>query len=164
MKFGCCLGLTTFMPQKKLSPPVSAGSLFVNLVQMLETLEQNGFDYVEAEVGLVAPLEHEGTYATFKKALRTCSLKPEVFSAFIPRTLAVVGPDVDQSAIQKYLQVSTSRVAESGGEIIIWGSGASRSYPEDFPREKAYAQIVEFLQKAAEFCRMNGILVAIDER
>jgi len=161
MRFGCCVG-TSFLPQQEVSSGVSEGSLVDGLRSRREILERNGFDYVEAEVGLVAPLKDGGNRRACHELLKVFPLKAEVFSAFVPPGLAVVGPRVNRSAIRRFLELSTSRVADAGGQIIIWGSGKSRSRPADFPEDDASRQIEEFLQQAADFARANGILIAIE--
>jgi D-psicose/D-tagatose/L-ribulose 3-epimerase len=160
------MGLATF-----LAPSTSKGFLIESLPlqdrleripSMMDAFEKNGFDFVEAEVALLSPEGNPQDFETFKKKVRPFSIKPEVFSAFIPPDLKVVGPQVDETRLKRYLEVSISRVAEVGGKVIIWGSGSSRTYPKNYLLENAYKQIEGFLHLASGFARENGIYLAIE--
>lgn len=166
MRFGCCMGLATF-----LVPSTSRGILLKSLTfqeklakipVIMEALEKNGFEFVEAEVSLLSPEGNQEEFTLFKEKISPFYIKPEVFSAFIPPELKIVGPSVDRKRLERYLESSISKVAEVGGKVIIWGSGTSRSFPTHYPPEIAYKQIEEFLFWAAEFARKNGITLAIE--
>lgn len=166
MRFGCCLGLATFLmpstPREVLLKPLSHKEKLEILPSMMVALEKNGFDFAEAEVSLLSPEGMPEDFKAFKEKMRPFSIKPEVFSAFIPPDLKVVGPYVDKVRLKRYLAQSISKTAEIGGKVIIWGSGSSRCYPEGFPRKEAYKQIEEFLHCAADFARENEIYLAIE--
>jgi sugar phosphate isomerase/epimerase len=49
-----------------------------------------------------------------------------------------------------------------GGRVIVFGSGGARNIPEGFSRERAEAQLVEFLELAAEHVGKNGMKIAIE--
>ena len=160
------MGLATF-----LAPSTSKGFLIESLPlqdrleripSMMDAFEKNGFDFVEAEVALLSPEGNPRDFETFKKKVHPFPIKPEVFSAFIPPDLKVVGPQVDETRLKRYLEVSISRVAEVGGKIVIWGSGSSRSYPKNYPPEDAYKQIQDFLHLAAGYAHENEIRLAIE--
>lgn len=167
MRFGCCMGLATFVPPstQNSSRPKKALPLEEKLdmiPSIMGSLESNGFDFVEAEVSLLSPEGNFRNFKAFKEKIRSFSIKPEVFSAFIPPGLKVVGPRVDNMRLRRYLAQSIPRVAEVGGKVIIWGSGSSRSYPENYPSEDAYKQIEEFLHLAADFARECEVSLAIE--
>jgi sugar phosphate isomerase/epimerase len=166
MRFGCCLGLATFLtpttPREFLLKTLSHKQKLEILPSMMAALERNGFDFAEAEVSLLLPEGVPEDFKAFEEKMRPFSIKPEVFSAFIPPDLKVVGPHVDKVRLKRYLEQSISKTAEAGGKVIIWGSGSSRTYPANFSREEAYMQIEEFLNCAADFARENRIYMAIE--
>ena len=166
MKFGCCMGLETFI---MLSPKVNSSMKNLSFKEKLERisfimsiLEENGFDYVEAEVTMLFPEEKPNYFKTFVKKMQAFSIKPEVFSAFIPPWLKVVGPKVNMLRLKNYLEKSIYRVSEAGGKVIIWGSGTSRSYPENYPTEYANKQINDFLYMAADYALKYDISLAVE--
>jgi sugar phosphate isomerase/epimerase len=73
-----------------------------------------------------------------------------------------VGPDVDKVAVEAYIEKSLRRCSELGAEIIVWGSAASRMVPDGFSRDKAWAQIQEFLRMTDPVARSHKITVAIE--
>jgi len=166
MRFGCCMGLATFViPSTSRGFQLNSLSLREKLERIpvvMGVLEKNGFDFVEAEVSLVAPEGVLEDFRSFKKKMSSYSIKPEVFSAFIPPDLKVVGPEVEKERLMRYLAQSFYRVQEVGGKVIIWGSGSSRSYPIHYPQAEASKQIEEFLYWAADLARETGIHLAIE--
>jgi sugar phosphate isomerase/epimerase len=162
MRFGCCLGLATFLPEQKEARLLSEDSIEETISSRFRILERNGFDYVEAEVALLMDEENGTGFSKFKKAVSGSSLTTEVFSGFVPSYLRIVGSNVQQTKIRQFLSTAIGRVAEVGGEIIIWGSGASRTYPAGFLKSDAYKQIESFLKTSAEIARKYGLQIAIE--
>jgi sugar phosphate isomerase/epimerase len=160
------MGLATFVPPTfrgaLRGTPLSFQEKLNGVPHLMEVLERNGFDFVEAEVSLLSPEGDPDDFKRFREKMNLFSIKPEVFSAFIPPDLKVVGPAVDEKRLKRYLTVSMHRVADLGGKIIIWGSGGSRSYPVDYSREDAFQQVEEFLGWAADFAEADGIRLAIE--
>ena len=166
MKFGCCMGLETFViSSTKFSSSMKNLSFKEKLEKIsfiMTILEENGFDYVEAEVGMLFLEEKPNYFKNIVKKMQAFSIKPEVFSAFIPPRLKVVGPKVNMLRLKNYLRESIYRVSEVGGKIIIWGSGISRSYPEDYSTEYVNKQIKDFLYIATDYARECDISLAIE--
>lgn len=54
------------------------------------------------------------------------------------------------------------RLKEVGADTVVFGSGAARSIPVEFPREKAERQIVDFLNIVADFAENLGITIVIE--
>lgn len=167
ISFGCCMGLATFVPlsngkSSHLQTALSWEEKLDIVPSIMEALERNGFDFVEAEVALLSPEGSLQNFKTFKKKIQSFSIKPEVFSAFIPPDLKVVGPHVDKMRMKRYLGESIPRVAEVGGKVIIWGSGASRTYPENYPFKNAYKQIEDFIHLAVDYAREYQVCLAIE--
>ena len=167
MRFGCCMGLATFVPPSTeknfwLKKSLSWEEKLDMIPSIMVALERNGFDFVEAEVSLLSPEGDFGKFKAFKGKIRSFSIKPEVFSAFIPPGLKVVGPRVEKMRLRRYLAQSIPRVAEVGGNVIIWGSGSSRSYPENYHPQEAYKQIEDFIHLAADYAVDCGVCLAIE--
>ena len=106
-----------------------------------------GFDYIEPPV--VSVVEDE-SYDLLGKNTEQFNLKPEVFNCFLPGSLPIVGPDVDQPAICKYLNHVLPRIESLGGKIVVFGSGKARKIPQGFPQETAEKQLFIFLDMVAE--------------
>ena len=141
MRFGMCTGV---------------------LRERVESFQKADYDYVELTVGEILPEESEEKFAGVKEKIKKFSIKPEVFNCFIPGEIKVVGDKIDSSRLKNYLEVSIRRVAELSGKIIVFGSGGARKVPENFPFEKAYQQLIDFLNLAADIAKNEGIVIAIE--
>jgi sugar phosphate isomerase/epimerase len=129
---------------------------------------QFGFDYHEPSVCEVANMP-DADFARFKDHVLGSRIRCRRLNFFtsppagfdLP-VIRVVGPDLDQAAIGGYVEKSLSRCRQLGGEIVVWGSAASRKVPEGFGRERAWAQIQDFLRMTDPIARANNITVAIE--
>jgi sugar phosphate isomerase/epimerase len=113
-------------------------------------------------VGTTAPEQPEADFRRFLDAIEGSPLRAEAFSSFIPPWVRVVGPEADWARIDAYLTVAVERVARTGADRIIFGSGGARTCPEGFPREEARAQLRRFLNLAGDHCDRHGIVLCIE--
>jgi sugar phosphate isomerase/epimerase len=166
MRFGCCAGLATFVPPtvagQEDSLSVAHAKQCEKIPRLLEILETAGFDYVEFGVGMTAPEQPEADYERFRERLECSRLQAEVFSSFIPAWVKVVGPEADWSRVERYVSTATERVRNAGADRIIFGSGGARSCPDDWPLEKAEAQLRRFIDLSADYCEQRGITLCIE--
>ena len=135
------------------------GMCMEGLRERVESFKEAGYDYVELTVGEILPEESEEKFAGVKEKIKKFPLRPEVFNCFIPGEIKVVGNKIDSSRLKNYLEVSIRRVAELSGKIIVFGSGGARKVPENFPFEKAYQQLIDFLNLAADIAKNEGIVI-----
>jgi len=122
--------------------------------------DQYGFDYFEPAAAGVAAL-NDKAFADFRERVLKSRIRCKRFNSFI-RTLQVVGPNVNQDALTSYLSSTLDRCRQLGAGIVVWGSASSRNVPEGYSREKAWQQIVDFLQSAGGIARSNNIVLAIE--
>jgi sugar phosphate isomerase/epimerase len=126
----------------------------------LDQLERLGFDYLEPPAVEVASMT-EAEFKAFKARVAASRLGCRSFNSFI-RTLRVVGPDLSLPALEAYLDTCLPRCRELGGEIIVWGSASSRNVPDGYPRDRAWAEIVQFLRMAGDAARPHQLVIAIE--
>jgi sugar phosphate isomerase/epimerase len=132
------------------------------LPEELDAVVGYGFDYVELSAALVAAMSDEA-FQSFKTRLMASPIRGECCRSFIRRRdLRVVGDDVNRNALREYLDHTMARCRELGASIIVWGSSGSRNVAPGFSREKAWAQIEEFLALAGEIARRHDLIVAIE--
>lgn len=123
-------------------------------------LYEIGYDYLEFSLQSIADLNEETFYEIVKECEKS-PLKIEVFNGFI-RKYKVVGYEVDYEILKKYLNQAITRAYLLGGKVIVFGSGRARNVPVGFPRERAKAQITEFLIMAGEIAQKYDIDIAIE--
>jgi len=132
-------------------------------IAQIGAVQDAGFDYIEGRVvGDLKPLEERSEFEKTLLAASGASIKAEVFNIFLPRDLKVTGDDVNMDRLMRYVESAMYRAAEIGAEIIVFGSGGSRSVPEGFPRERALEQLREFLRAAAPVAERHGIKIALE--
>jgi sugar phosphate isomerase/epimerase len=127
-----------------------------------------GFDYHEAHAWEVANMPEE-EFQKFKNHVFDSPIHCRRFNVFtMPSAgrnsppIHVVGPDVDMAAARGYVEESLPRCRQLGGEIVVWGSGRSRNVPEGFSRERAWAQIQDFLRMVDPIARSQNITIGIE--
>ena len=121
---------------------------------------QYGFDYFEPGAAQLATLTDQA-FADFRNRVLASRLRCKCFNSFI-RTLKVVGPDVNMDALASYVDSTLDRCRQLGAEIVVWGSASSRNVPDNYPREKAWDQIKDFLRHAGDIARSKNIVLAIE--
>jgi len=166
MRFGCCPGLASFVPPtldgQEDSLSVAHAAQCARIPEILCVIETAGYDYVEFGVGTTVPEQPEADFQRFRDALVGSRLRAEVFSSFVPPWIKLVGPEVDWARVEEYLRLATERVARAGGDCIIFGSGGARSRPEGWPAGEAETQLARFINLAADYCEVHGILLCIE--
>ena len=125
-------------------------------------LKEAGFDYIECTVVSLAPEESDEAFAPILARHQNSPLPTPVLCIFLPGDLKVVGPDVDWLRVEKYVHTALARAKQIGVAIIVFGSGRSRSIPVGFGRDEAWAQLVRFLQIAADAADANEITIVIE--
>lgn len=166
MRFGSTVPLASFVPPTSGAGQLSAGERYEQSVaqvpRALEALIAAGCEFAEFGVGMTAPELPESAFEGFRRAVEASGLRAECFNSYIPPRLKLVGPNRDWKAIQQYVAVSAERMASLGGEVVVFGSGGARSVPEGYPRQKAEAELIEFLQMAGEHAQQFGLQIAVE--
>ncbi|WP_028549795.1 sugar phosphate isomerase/epimerase family protein [Paenibacillus sp. UNC451MF] len=157
---GCCLTAGSFMPQsenQKETREDPVDLLFDGVCGLLHA----GYDYAELTVGSLAQLT-EDEYERLLQKLKNAGIVIPVFNSFIPPTLKLTGPEVQQLAVEQYVEHVMKRIHAVGGELIIFGSGAARTVPEGFAMEQGIEQLKKFLIMCDRYAAQYELVVAIE--
>lgn len=131
----------------------------------LPKVEKMGFDYVELSVADVLDPNKVSEQKFFDKwvtFMQRYSMRAEAFNNLFPHDMKIVGERVRKESVRKYLDVIIPRAKQLGARIIVWGSGQSRNVPAGFSREKAWDQLREIICYAANLCKGEDILIALE--
>lgn len=139
MKFGCCASIDD-----------------------AEAVHRAGFDYLEAGVTSLIPDEDDASFAPVLAKYRASPIPVAAFNLFLPRDLKIVGPEIDQPRLERYISRALARIQLVGAKIAVIGSGGSRSVPEGFSRSQATEQIIRFLQQVADAAEQTDVTIAIE--
>lgn len=127
----------------------------------VEAAKAAGFDYVElgtTELTALSDADFERAAAT----LRASGMPTPVANLFLPSSLKVTGPAVDEAAQMAYVRKAFDRLERLGVGTLVFGSGGARRVPDGFPQEQAFAQLVAFGRRIAPEARAHGITVTIE--
>ncbi len=158
LQFGCCINLGPFVSQVagKVKSPVTSETV----AAALSFLAATGYDFAEMTVGLA--MTPPGSFPELAEIVRVSRIPVLAFNGFIPAQLPLVGPARDVSRIRAYLAEACVRMAELGGKLVVFGSGAARRVPDGYSQTVARAELVEFLQLASEAAAPHGIVVVVE--
>ena len=121
------------------------------------------YDFAEWSVGPL--LNPRGSEDAFRAALgetRVAGIPYRVVNGFVPEDLKITGPEACSSELEKYVTVTCRRAEQADIEVIVFGSGSARQFPEGFDAQVAREQLVSFGRMAAEIAGCHGIVIAVE--
>ena len=129
----------------------------------IDKLAEWGFDYAEPAGIKVMELSDAAFRAAVERA-RACRIHVEAMCTLFPQDLKVVGPAVDLSRVRDYVRKALARAEALGVRAIMFGSPGSRNLPSGFSRDRAWAQLQEFLRWTGDEIVRNkyGSVIAIE--
>jgi D-psicose/D-tagatose/L-ribulose 3-epimerase len=148
VRIGCCCNMIA-------SGPDMTG------IETIDTLKQLGFDYIELPLAQMMSLS-AADFSVLASRVRAAGIPCESCNNFLPATIRLTGPQVEPQKIADYVEAALRRAAQLGAAIVVCGSGGSRNLPKGFPTEKAWDQMVGFLQSLDRPAAANGITIAIE--
>ncbi len=142
MKIGVCRGLDDF--------------------ESIKIASEKGADYYECGFGSLVNYDDE-KFNNCNDFLSENNLPCLAANGFLPGDLKVVGDNIDYGALTEYLDKGFERAKILGVEKVVFGSGAARSFPEDFALEKAEEQLAFFLSEyAAPKAEKAGCIIVME--
>ena len=115
-----------------------------------------GYDYIEPGLAKTVALAPEALKAA-RATLAAAKIPIETMNWFLPGTdIKLTGPEVDEARVRAYVERSLALAEELGAKVIVFGSPGARSFPEGFPREKAWAQLQAFLRMTGTIIETRG--------
>jgi D-psicose/D-tagatose/L-ribulose 3-epimerase len=136
----------------------------VNPLQSLETLRALGFDYAEPALSKTVALD-PAALASVRARLAATGIRVETMNWFLPGTdIKLTGPAVDAAKIREYVETSLALAESFGAKVIVFGSPGARTVPDGFPRERAWAQLKDFLKTCGDVIetRRYGMVIGIE--
>lgn len=140
MKLGCCL----------------------SGMDQVAALQAAGGDYYELPVAPLVMAEGERSSPALLSAPAGFRLRPLAYNVLLPPSIAAVGPSADRGAIERYLGEAFTRMGRLGGNVVVFGSGRSRSIPDGFDRRAALDQLEHLVKWASAAARAHGLVVALE--
>ena len=127
----------------------------------LEATKAAGFEYAELRTAEVAALS-EADYEKLAGKVKQLGIPVPVTNYFIPASIKVTGPAIDQAKQMEYVKQAFDRVSRLGVGIIVFGSGGARQVPDGFSKPEAFEQLVEFCRRIAPEAKAHKLTIAIE--
>jgi len=132
-------------------------------IEEAKIAEEAGYDFVESTVVSLVPEEDEAAFQEVLNKYKELTIPVKACNVFLPGDLKIVGNNVDQERVEKYVETALNRVKELGADTVVFGSGDARTIPEnEYPREKVEEQIIQFLDLVADEAERVGLTIVIE--
>jgi sugar phosphate isomerase/epimerase len=124
----------------------------------------NGYRYIEESVNnSFSPRNvSEAQFNENLKLYRQSRVNLYSCNVFVPGSLKLVGPAVNEPAVLGYVDTVLRRCREAGVQIVVLGSGEARRIPAGYDSVKASQEFIVLVRKMADLASAYGITVAIE--
>jgi D-psicose/D-tagatose/L-ribulose 3-epimerase len=120
-----------------------------------ELIKTSGFDFIEPGLAKASAMP-EAEFLAAAERLRKADVPVLSANWFLPPTLKVVGPEVDDDQSRSFLELALGRADHLGARAVVFGSPGSRSIPVGWAELEARAQMIRFCRLAAEVIKEGG--------
>lgn len=128
-----------------------------------EKMQQYGYAYVEEGVSrFLVPTKPEEEFEALLSEAASSPLPVKACNSFIPGNLKSVGDEAVHQKILEFAETAFRRAQRAGVEIIVFGSGGSRSIPEGFSREKARMQFIGLGKEMAQIAQKYNVTIVLE--
>src|SRR5690625_4746295 len=135
----------------------------VQNVEEAKVAQEAGYDFIEVQVVGLLPEEDETAFQSVLESYQALSIPVKACNYFLPGDMKIVGESIDQERIEKYVSSALQRAKKIGADTVVFGSGGARNFSEDeFSRERAEEQIVQFLHTVADNAEKSDVTVVIE--
>ena len=126
-------------------------------------LSPEAFDYFEVNVqSFLVPEKEESAFQPHLNAA-TSAIKPvKSANCLLPGDLKCVGPNLDHQRLLRYAQNAFSRAERIGIEVVVFGSGGSRSVPDGYSQDQALQDFVEVLRQFGSIAQRYGVTLVVE--
>ncbi len=120
-----------------------------------ELIKASGLDFIEPGLAKAAAMP-EADFLEAAERLRKAEVPVLSANWFLPPTLKVVGPEVDDEKSRSFLEHALGRADHLGAKAVVFGSPGSRSIPVGWSELEAREQMIRFCRLAAEVIQEGG--------
>ena len=113
---------------------------------------------------LLAPDQPDEAFANKLALLAASPLPVLACNGFIrPIHLRCVGGEANHDQILEWSETAFRRMKQAGGKFIVFGSGGSRELRDNWPKEKADAQVTALLKRMGPLAEKHGVTVVVEQ-
>jgi len=115
------------------------------LSKVLCEVSKSNFNYLELAIPWINNLSNNYTFENVTSLIKEYNITINSFCSLMPSSIKTVGPEFDQKLIRGYLEEVFKNCNKLGGNIIVFGSGASRNIPNNYSVDNAKLDVIKFL-------------------
>lgn len=130
-------------------------------IDNIEKAARLGFEYIETNLSQLAALSDEDFEAAAAR-VDAAPIGVEACNVMLPGSIKVAGEGVNAQDIHNYLDKAFPRAKRLGCQVVVFGSGRSRSVPDGYDSGMAWRQIANFLRLLERHAQENDITVVIE--
>lgn len=122
-----------------------------------------GYAYIEDGVSrLLSPVVNDARFTAQAADLKTTNCKVQTCNGFIPGTIKIVGPQVNEARVLGYVDTVMQRAKKAGIQLIVLGSGDARKIPEGVDHAVVKKEFIILCRKMAEVAARYGRIIAME--
>jgi sugar phosphate isomerase/epimerase len=122
-----------------------------------------GYVYIEEGVSrLLAPAISDNQFTAQLADLQHTRCKVQTCNGFIPGTIKIVGPEVNELRVLGYIDTVMQRAQKAGIQLIVLGSGDARRVPDGADRAAVKKQFIALCRKMADVAARYGRIIAME--
>jgi D-psicose/D-tagatose/L-ribulose 3-epimerase len=157
MTLGLALMLSTPAPQKGRTVRIG----YCGGISDIDAVRAAGFDYIELRTAEIANLP-DADFDRLVQYMKASGFPVPTTYQFIVGKTKITGPDINKDEENAYFQKALDRLSKLGVRTVVVGSGPARQYPQGFPKEEAFRQLVDFFNRLGSEARKRQIVIAIE--
>ncbi|KAA2240068.1 sugar phosphate isomerase/epimerase [Chitinophaga agrisoli] len=122
-----------------------------------------GYIYIEEGVSrLLSPVVNDAQFASQAADIKQTRCKVQTCNGFIPGTIKIVGPQVDEARVLGYVDTVMQRAQKAGIQLIVLGSGDARKIPDGVDHAVVKKQFIVLCRKMAEVAAKYDRIIAME--
>lgn len=126
-------------------------------------LANAGYTFIEEAVrSFLVPAEAEAIFQDKLSILKKSMLPVKACNSFIPGNMKSVGPAAIPDEIIKFATTSFRRAEVAGVKVIVFGSGGSRSIPQDYSKVQAREEFITLCRRMAPLAEEHNVVITLE--
>lgn len=128
-----------------------------------QIVANTGFDFLDLSVGYATcPPEPEETFAARMAEIHSMPIPVWNLTCLLPGDCKLCGPDAKLEAAVQYTITALRRAQRLNIKTVCFGSGGARKAPLEWPLDRAFDQIVDFVSAVAPVAEETGVTLVVE--
>lgn len=122
-----------------------------------------GGDFLEETVGgYLKPGSDDNNFEQSLARSKESRLSVPVCNSFFPAEIKLIGGNVNEEQVLRWVEIVFSRASRAGVKIIVLGSGKARMIPDGYGRDQAVTQFAQLLAWMGNIAAQYDVTVALE--